>query len=104
MILSEDKLYEEIMSRIEKYISEGTQMGSTVNYIMKICSDFYNIPIGDAELYQKEYYQCIGIDNKIHECEPHEDKTYCGIKIKSKKLRIKDITDRYYCYECDNKN
>jgi hypothetical protein len=48
----------------------------------------------------KEYIDCIGIDNKIHICKPHETKTYCGIKIIYKGIKRNDFINRYSCYQC----
>jgi len=47
----------------------------------------------------KTYISCIGVDNKIHVCEPHENVTKCGVKIKTKKTEKNDCL-RYSCYEC----
>ena len=46
------------------------------------------------------YISCLGVDNKIHECEPHKDVCKCGIEVKSKKLKKKDYQLYYSCYEC----
>jgi len=45
------------------------------------------------------YILCVGVDEKLHECEPHQDICKCGIKVKSKKLSRDDYL-RYSCYEC----
>ena len=37
----------------------------------------------DNEVY---YIDCIGIDRKRHVCEPHANKTLCGIDILKKKI------------------
>lgn len=45
------------------------------------------------------FVRCIGIDDKIHECEPDKNICRCGIKVKSKKLQTFDYL-RSSCYEC----
>jgi hypothetical protein len=45
------------------------------------------------------YITCIGIDEKIHKCEPHLNICKCGIVVKSKKLSKNDY-ERCSCYEC----
>ncbi len=46
-----------------------------------------------------KYISCVGVDGNLHECEPHEDICFCGIKVKRKKL-LRDDYERYSCYEC----
>jgi hypothetical protein len=46
------------------------------------------------------YIDCLGEDRKLHKCEPHSDKTYCGINVIKKKLTDKDRIEHYSCYEC----
>ena len=46
----------------------------------------------------KNYIQCIGIDNKLHICEPDKDICKCGVKVKNKKLLKNDYL-KYSCYE-----
>lgn len=46
------------------------------------------------------YITCIGIDEKLHECESHLNTCKCGISVKSKKLSTWDYVTRYSCYEC----
>ena len=49
----------------------------------------------------KEYYiNCIGIDNKIHVCEPDKDVCKCGVKVKRKKILKNDYLLYFWCYEC----
>ena len=48
----------------------------------------------------KMLIRCIGKDEKIHVCEPHEIKTKCGIEIRKKNPTAKDVENKYYCYEC----
>lgn len=45
------------------------------------------------------YIDCIGVDEKIHVCEPDKDVCKCGVKIKTKKIHKNDYL-RYSCYEC----
>ena len=47
----------------------------------------------------KVFITCIGVDDKLHACEPHSDTCKCGIVVKSKKLGKNDY-ERYSCYEC----
>ena len=47
----------------------------------------------------KIYIECIGIDERLHVCEPNLDVCKCGIAVKSKKLNRDDYL-RYSCYEC----
>ena len=47
--------------------------------------------------------RCIGIDNRIHFCEPYLDKTICGIKVRRKKILSHDYERFYWCFECDCK-
>jgi hypothetical protein len=46
----------------------------------------------------KVIIDCVGVDNKLHRCEPHKNTTKCGIKVKSKK----DVKrgELHGCYEC----
>lgn len=49
----------------------------------------------------ENFIRCIGVDDKFHICKPNEDKTFCGIDVKRKKLSPKDYGNgRYSCYEC----
>lgn len=41
---------------------------------------------------------CIGIDGKLHRCEPHESETKCGVEVKRKKNI--DRTKLCGCWEC----
>jgi len=43
--------------------------------------------------------RCVGVDNKQHVCEPHEDTCICGVKVKRKKL-LKYDGLLFSCYEC----
>jgi hypothetical protein len=43
---------------------------------------------------------CIGIDNLIHECEPHKDTAICGCPVVKKKVGKYDYTNRHSCYPC----
>jgi len=52
----------------------------------------------DNEVY---YIDCIGVDRKIHVCEPHASKTLCGINILKKNPSTKAIEGLYSCYECN---
>jgi len=45
------------------------------------------------------FIQCVGIDNKIHACKPHDKIAKCGIRILRKKLSDKDH-EKFNCYEC----
>jgi hypothetical protein len=47
---------------------------------------------------KKIFIRCVGIDDKIHVCEPSQSKTKCGIKVKNKKMNEDKF--RYSCYEC----
>jgi len=53
-----------------------------------------------GETMEKILIRCIGKDEKIHVCEPHEIKTKCGIEIRKKNPTAKDVENKYYCYEC----
>jgi hypothetical protein len=46
------------------------------------------------------YITCIGIDEKLHECEPHKNTCKCGVVVKNKKISLYDYFKRYSCYEC----
>lgn len=46
------------------------------------------------------FIRCIGKDEKIHVCEPHETKTKCGVDIRKKNPSSKDEENKYSCYEC----
>ena len=48
---------------------------------------------------EKIFIKCLGKDDKIHVCEPHSEKTLCGVSIKRKKLCKKDF-QKYSCYKC----
>ena len=48
----------------------------------------------------KIYVDCIGVDNKLHVCQPHLDTCKCGMKVKRKKLVLKDWDKYCSCYEC----
>lgn len=48
----------------------------------------------------KKYIRCIGADRKLHTCEPHSNKTKCGLAILNKKPSKKDMIDKFSCYEC----
>jgi len=43
--------------------------------------------------------ECIGVDERLHVCEPDKDVCKCGVKVKSKKIFSKDY-ERFSCYEC----
>jgi len=43
---------------------------------------------------------CVGVDDKLHVCLPWDDKTFCGEKIKNKKVKPEDFLLRFSCYEC----
>lgn len=47
----------------------------------------------------KIYIDCIGVDRKIHVCEPHKNTCKCGVKVLDKKVLNVDKY-RYSCYEC----
>lgn len=46
------------------------------------------------------YIDCIGIDRKLHVCEPHETKTKCGIPILKKNPTWQDRAEIYSCGPC----
>lgn len=46
------------------------------------------------------FINCLGVDDKLHVCRPHEDKTFCGVGIVRKKLLKDDFSMYYSCYEC----
>ena len=60
-----------------------------------------NTPALEAEGYGKikTTIRVLGVDNKIHMAEPHEDKCLCGANIKRKKLLPSD-NKLYSCYQC----
>ena len=43
---------------------------------------------------------CIGVDNIIHVCLPWEDKCYCGIPVKRKRVVDNDRLTLLNCWEC----
>ena len=43
---------------------------------------------------------CIGIDYKIHVCQPHLNVCECGVKVKRKKITLQDWDKYFSCYEC----
>jgi len=43
---------------------------------------------------------CLGMDMKLHICEPHSDKAICGEAVRKKNLTLKDRENRFSCYEC----
>ena len=45
------------------------------------------------------FIYCLGVDDKIHVCQPHLDVCACGMKVKRKKLDDPD-QGRFSCYEC----
>lgn len=59
-----------------------------------------DVPITSLMKFTK-YVECIGVDDLIHICEPHKDKTICGIKVKRKKMLRDDFVVRYSCGGCD---
>lgn len=46
------------------------------------------------------HINCIGVDEKIHVCEPHSDICKCGVKVRTKKLSLYENVSRFSCYEC----
>jgi hypothetical protein len=54
-----------------------------------------------ADYIDKVLIHCIGVDKKIHYCEPHSDKTICGVKVSRKKILSHDYEIFYWCCECD---
>lgn len=48
---------------------------------------------------KKIYIDCVGVDNKLHICEPHLNITKCGVVVRNKKLSKSD-KEKYNCYEC----
>jgi len=46
------------------------------------------------------FITCIGIDNKIHVCEPHSKTCKCGVKVKRKKLLKNDYNLYFWCFDC----
>jgi len=50
---------------------------------------------------KKIYINCIGVDDKIHYCEPHKDICVCGVKVRRKKLLSQDYNKYFFCYVCD---
>ncbi len=51
--------------------------------------------------------QCVGIDGKIHYCQPNLNVTICNIQVKRKKLLKNDLISSHnkgYCPECDYTN
>lgn len=44
--------------------------------------------------------QCIGVDRKIHVCEPHKDKTDCGVKVLRKEVYEQDYNKMFSCWQC----
>lgn len=45
------------------------------------------------------YINCVGIDGKLHMCDPTKNVCKCGIKVLKKKLDKNDYA-RFSCYEC----
>lgn len=43
---------------------------------------------------------CIGIDGRLHECEPHKDTATCGCVVVEKKVGAYDYANRRSCYPC----
>jgi hypothetical protein len=50
--------------------------------------------------YEELGVPCIGVDDKLHVCFPWEDTAKCGLTIKNKNVKLRDIVSRYSCYEC----
>jgi hypothetical protein len=55
---------------------------------------------GEGVVYENISINCIGIDNKLHTCEPDKDTCKCGIKVKNKKPTKHDFINKFSCYEC----
>lgn len=47
-----------------------------------------------------DYIEVMGVDRLQHVALPWENKTFCGVKIASKKVTDKDRIEHYSCYEC----
>jgi len=45
------------------------------------------------------FIHCIGVDGKLHVCEPHKAICKCGVKVATKKLK-RDDYNRFSCYKC----
>lgn len=43
---------------------------------------------------------CVGVDRKIHICEPHKDETKCGVKVLKKNISSHEHVTLYSCWEC----
>ena len=42
---------------------------------------------------------CVGVDNKLHICNPESKTCKCGVVVKRKKL-MRDDYKLFSCYEC----
>lgn len=68
--------------------------------------DFEKVSVlKDTEITQSDssvvYIHCLGVDDKIHICEPDKDVTCCGVKVKDKKSKLEYFINKYYsCYPC----
>jgi len=51
------------------------------------------------EMEKDKFIRCIGVDGKLHVCEPHKDTCKCGVKVAIKKSE-QNNQQRYSCYEC----
>lgn len=48
--------------------------------------------------------QCVGIDGKIHYCQPNLNVTICNIQVKSYLKMIYHSHNKGHCPECDYTN
>lgn len=55
---------------------------------------------GGKNLSQPIEIECIGMDRKMHVCEPHELFTKCGVGVLKKKVADQERIKLFSCYEC----
>jgi len=95
-----------LLTEQEKAISKAMELVEMMGADEKLTDA--TVKLSDAKNIVSDYIDkvlihCIGVDKKIHYCEPHSDKTICGVKVSRKKILSHDYELFYWCCECDYK-
>ena len=93
-----------LLTEQEKAISKAIEMIERMGADEKLTNAI--VMLNNAQELLSDYVDrvlihCIGIDKKIHYCEPHSNKTICGVQVLRKKILSHDYEIFYSCCECD---
>ena len=70
-----------------------------IKEITRISKEIEALKDKSCENLKVTYIRCVGVDGKIHECDPSKDVCRCGIKVLKKRLD-RDDYKRFDYYKC----